>query len=472
MTKQMTNEELLAALRGFQDSEEPQYSSLAALAQKSAPAPIPAELSIDQELKDAESRRDNQAMWANLAKAGSQFGASYAGATKPVDTSVFDSISKDSDNYVSDIKNRQTARVSKLDEEKKSREAETDKELVNPNSSISQAARERAKKMMPELAKIKNFDNMSAAQLEQFGFKMNNPQAQGPSFQQTRYVDPVTGNVKLGLFNTRTGEIVDTGKNAGFANQFREDPTTGNIIALSPSAPSTAPVGVTGQKPLQAPTPQGKPGQPGMSLDLTKQPQVPEAFQIRESLNPLQRKSVAENTNLYLKDTEKNRDAVVAASNVRSLLQAPADGKMDYDILRAIQNQLARGNGEVGAMTENDVAPYGGKPTIMGKLQRWTAMQTVGQLPPEDRKLLSDLSLIMEKNARNGIKMQSQPYVANVQRDTGLQGEQAFTLLGGEASTIPSQQIPAPQASSASGLNPEQRKQRILELQNKIKSGN
>lgn len=153
------------------------------------------------------------------------------------------------------------------------------------------------------------------------------------------------------------------------------------------------------------------------------------------TLNAKQRDSVQDNTKLFLKDTEKNRDALTGAQGVRNMLAAGKDGRIDYDSIRAIQNQFARASGEVGAMTERDVGSFGGRTNAIGRLERFLKAETLGQLPDEDRKFLSDLSKVMEDNASKAIAKQSAPYVENIRRDSGLKPEQAKSVLNVKAST-------------------------------------
>lgn len=153
------------------------------------------------------------------------------------------------------------------------------------------------------------------------------------------------------------------------------------------------------------------------------------------TLNAKQRETTQKHSDNFLKDTAANRDALTSAEGVRNMLAAGSDGRIDHDILRAVQNQLARASGEKGTMTENDVAPFGGRANASARIGRYLKMETVGQIPDADRKFLSDISRVMEDTAAKTIEKQAAPYIANIQRDTGKNPEQAKTLLNVKAST-------------------------------------
>lgn len=311
----------------------------------------------------------------------------------------------------------------------KKQKEQIENEVNDPNSDISKVARERLKKAMPELKDQPGYDQLTAAQLE----KLFGKPSQSKGMQQVKYQDE-SGNIRIGKWDPVAGLVKSADDAmAGFAQDLRIDPYTGEVIKNSKASG-----GVNQQKitpsPKLSPSLTSSGGKPGEVS--TEEKEAQEAFQLRNKLNPHQRKSIDENNSAMLKDTQKNRDAITAAQSVRNLLNAPKEGKLDQDILRAIQNQLSRGTGEVGAMTENDVAPFGGRATLLGKLDRWSKMNTTGQLPPEDRKILMQLSKVMEGSAQKGMQQQSRVYQQNITRDTGLPLNQSSKLLGVNAAAM------------------------------------
>lgn len=299
----------------------------------------------------------------------------------------------------------------------------TEVEMSDPNSDISKFSRERAQEMMKRFNPkfdVKQFENLSAAQLEKLGFKSALSQSAQPKVQFQRILDE-NGNVKLKAFDTATGnEVQDLGI-AGFANQFRNDPNTGNITQLSPSLRG------------------GNPTLLGKSnADYIKPNEQSTQKMNRKDLTPNDKK-LLDDTRAKLASNDQYKaaqDAVDASQSVDILL---ANGKVNGDIVRALQNKLARATGEKGAMTENDVAPFGGRASILDRFERMLTTNINGKIPDTDRKFLGQINKVLNDAAKRNIDEVNSQFATQLSDDTGLSLDQAAKLLNTQERLNPKQ---------------------------------
>jgi hypothetical protein len=221
------------------------------------------------------------------------------------------------------------------------------------------------------------------------------PKEIGKKYQLTSVVDPKTGEVKQAVFDTQTGQVQGTDQLRGFATQVRVNPQTGELLAIQPALPS---INQAVTKPQEAPKDTEK------VIDIDK-----------SVLNVNQRKALDDARADYLKESQKQREAYDAANRAKTLLNAGT--AMGGDIVRAIQNMLARSTGEVGVMTENDVAPFGGRASVLDRLQRAATVAVKGELPKEDIKFLEKFADVMEQSAKRNVDSKSNFFVNNLYND-------------------------------------------------------
>jgi hypothetical protein len=146
-----------------------------------------------------------------------------------------------------------------------------------------------------------------------------------------------------------------------------------------------------------------------------------------QSLNPKERTNYDKTFTDFQKDSKDDRAAFVAAAKIKQMLGAGKE--LNYDILRAFQNQFARASGEKGVMTENDVKPFGGRNDVLSRLERYFTYNSVGQIPEEDRQFLSSLSDAMQEANKTAVIHRADPYAKQVATNTKLNETQARNLL-------------------------------------------
>lgn len=284
---------------------------------------------------------------------------------------------------------------------------EDEKLKADPNSIISSAYRDAAKRVLPNLP-----ENATAADLESvLPFLKSQVAASGKGLRFERIIGE-DGSVQLVGINPLTGEIATNLGQAGFAMQTRVDPYTGELIKINPSS------GIGS----------GKVSSPQAQV----QEEAPKKVTFQD-LNPKQRDFVRDRRDALKKDdiVSQGREAASAAQNAKQMLSfGKAKGA---DIQRAVQNMLAKGTGERGVMTENDVAPFGGKQAVTDRLNRYLSMNISGKLPEEDRKFLTAFAGALEKAANRKIDQGTQSYIQEVSGDLSMSPEEAKSLLYSES---------------------------------------
>lgn len=221
------------------------------------------------------------------------------------------------------------------------------------------------------------------------------PKTTGKRFQLSSTVDPKTGNVVQAIFDVTTGEIVPTDKIRGFATQIREDKRTGELLGIQPGSVALQ---------QKVTSPESAPKQTKQAVPLE-----------RSLLDNKQNERVDKARDEFLKDTDDARTALGSARNAKALIAS--GGEINGDIVRGIQNQLARATGEKGAMTDRDVAPFGGRQAILDRLNRWGQVGVFGKLPESDRKFLTQFADLMEKRAGEYVKDRSNYFTKNLHKD-------------------------------------------------------
>lgn len=217
------------------------------------------------------------------------------------------------------------------------------------------------------------------------------------NFQTKMVTDPQTGEIRYYNYNTSTGEMIPMGAVAGYAPKTIEDKRTGETVVFSPA------LGVK-TKNLTAPTPQA---------EEQAKAEIPELN--RENLTVNQQKQLEDYRKSFLDDTKDDRNSLMAAKGIQNLLKT--GDKLNGDILRLIQNKFARASGERGAMTESDVAPYGGRQEIIARIERNIGNWSQGKITDEDRKFLSNLATAMEKQTGQDLSKRTQFFSNNLYKD-------------------------------------------------------
>lgn len=382
-----------------------------------------------EDYKKLQEQRQGGLLTAGLLQAGGQVGQAlagkYSGNFKP-DESGIETIKQMANRPVTDFEDAQKVQKSGIG-------LQDDMESRDPSSHMSQVYRDYARKRlnMPELTdETSAFDIMNL--LKGVG---RPPQQKGG--QIVRTFNPQTGQVEVKVFDPTSMSLQSLNETAGFALQPRVDPRTGETMIVNPA---------TGQRQgnLTGPSPMAKPDEKGKSVQVT-----------RENLTTKQQERLDKTREKFLDDTKDDRTAINAAQGIKATL---ASGKeIGGDILREIQNQLARGSGEKGAMTDRDVAPFGGRQSLLARVQRAVQMSANGTLPDEDRKFLTQVADVMEKRAQGYVANKSDFFIDTMHQDLNsapnfknqeLDRESIRNLIGVSSAVMP--------VGNSSGANPNE----------------
>lgn len=424
---------------------------------KNKPSKAPGKFSTKDALADAQIAVNNNNLLTNLARAGTQFGAAVASNSTP----NYETISAIEKNNKAPVE-QHDERFKRIGEDIKLNEQRMDLEvermLNDPNHSISQAAREAAKKAL----KMDLPDNVTAAQLDKAGLLkplLNSMREAGNQYQIIREEGPdgVIRNVRV---NKLTGEKSDLGT-AGYAMQTRTNPITGELIQLS-----------------------GSHMIPGMSAQNGTGPKIGQA----PELNPVQKKEVGTAIDRVQGSEEykASQKTLTATDNIRKLLK---EAKMHGgQSLAMLGPQVARGIAkEVGQMTDIDVTRYIKNPTLLGGLQDTLLKITEGKLSDVSYDNLTRLIDLMEKDAKINRDVAYSRGAEQLSRSSGLSHDQAVFYLNPESKPASSQMAtpqgaprnpqvmpsPAPQQApqqvrGPSGLTEDERKAEIARLRAKL----
>lgn len=372
-----------------------------------------------------EDSQQNQLM-NNLARIGSQIGGSIANVKN--DMSTFDALDKSANNPVEMIQGLRKGKDAELARESALMAQDEERSLSDPMSVESKMAREAVKGLVPKAAGLP--DNVSAKQLYKlFPLLKSRVDAQ-KKFQQ----GGIDENGEKLIFDPETGSYQSSGKKAKQdLFQVRDNMTGATNLVNRRAMPG-------GGMEVAAVV--------GGAKERTGEETSP--TEMYKTLDVKQRERLDKARTAFLTDTKDDRDAINAAQGVRTMINA--GGELNGDIMRAIQNQLARSSGERGAMTENDVAGFGGRADALSRLKRIATMQTVGKLPEADRKFLSDISKIMEKKSNQFVENQSKVYTDNFANDVGIDPSKARGLMGVDST------LTTPTSGSDKNVNEERRK--------------
>lgn len=287
----------------------------------------------------------------------------------------------------------------------------------DPNSSASKGMVQLLKSVLPN---VQLPENMSAYDIEKAAPFLKSVMPKSTNLQK----GGVDQYGHMLVFNPRSGKLEVALDDQGQPIKAREevfstfDPKTGERIIIGRNAKPGAEGGVNVISKFGTP-----------SNDVSK---VNSNEDLYQGLDVEQRKRLKENQDGFLKDSQADRDAVGAAKGIATILQA---GKqLGGDILRAVQTQFARAAGDKGALSEADVAPYGGLQDVKSRALRAISMSINGQLPDEDRKFLIGLAKIMEQKSNSYINKQAEVYTNNfAQTVPGLGPDKARQLLNVDA---------------------------------------
>jgi hypothetical protein len=319
---------------------------------------------------DAQKERRNRMDVAHIMRAGDLMltGASGMGAERAPDA-IFKS-----------MEDRAQLPVTELDEEIKQRpqiqNVYTQEELANPDSEISQLARDLIKQKFPEL----NVGNLSAKQLDELGFKVSS--LVGNQFRDrviTRTIrDPKTGLPMETIINLDKGTREVLGER-GFAPNVKEDPYTKELIPTRDIQR-----GATGRgAPVQV--------SPEEKKRMSKQEAfLEEAAQAFNKLKPIHRDRVKGLEEKYATETKDQRQSYDSIDNIVNVLVK--DATKNPIAASQLGAQVANIY-ENGRLTDEDVLRYTRRQGVAQRLKDASVMLSKGVIPLDKAKQIQEALL-------------------------------------------------------------------------------
>jgi hypothetical protein len=116
----------------------------------------------DEDLKDAQAQRNKTQLIMNLSKAGNLVGEGLSRGTIKANNDIQDSILKNADQPIQDIKARRDAKMQGIETGLKASDLMDKEKLRDPASNISSAYRNMALQLNPKLGAQPDFSSMSA----------------------------------------------------------------------------------------------------------------------------------------------------------------------------------------------------------------------------------------------------------------------------------------------------------------------
>lgn len=116
----------------------------------------------NQQMKDAISHADQQRNLANSMRIGDEFASALSKGAYKGNTAVPNAIDKDAQSGISNLLTQQKLSDDQINTAVKAQDLDDKAELKDPSSPVSQAYRDLARQLTPQLAGSPDFDNMSA----------------------------------------------------------------------------------------------------------------------------------------------------------------------------------------------------------------------------------------------------------------------------------------------------------------------
>ena len=136
--------------------------------------------------------------------------------------------------------------------------------------------------------------------------------------------------------------------------------------------------------------------------------------------------------------TKKQENVINAASNIRELLAA---NNPVADM--SIPTYMARLSGEVGALSEADKAPFGGEQSIAQKIEQYTSKAVSGELTSENRRWISQLADVLEKNSKKNRARTARDYSKTYGGANKINPSELYDLLNDDPENPFDEAIPS-----------------------------
>lgn len=357
-------------------------------------------LSLLDKYKSLLAQRDARNFALDIGSAANRLGSAIAGKGAT------------GGDFLQGLKKQSEQPIQDLLAQSKVVDTDNDLQMSDPNSDISKFARERAvasaTKMGIPAETISKLQNMSAKQLEKLGLFKADSAAQTRAnqlrFERITGPDGITRTVAI---NNQTGDIVKDIGQSGFASQFRVDPETGNLIALSPSAPSTAPIGVTGgkagpkEKTITSPSGETKEADYSTPTALNK-------------INPKLYTDFKKTQDEFNKDMKDSREVATSVTNLAAKLKPGQNMKIDSGLLGGIQTQAAKMAGQKGVLTDQDLVKFAGAGGVSAAIDRFFSGNFDGEMSEQDIQFFKAFAKKMEGSLAEDIANRSKLYTGQI----------------------------------------------------------
>ncbi len=146
-----------------------------------------------------------------------------------------------------------------------------------------------------------------------------------------------------------------------------------------------------------------------------------------------------------------NKDKVVATANEGISAANMAESLLDSDTPiadAAIKRQLARLAGEVGVMTDQDVASFGGSQAVKDRLAQSVKTMSDGKLTKANKEFMRQVISVMRKRREDQLKDRAEFYSKQGSKRLGISLEEAMdNILPGHDTMIDKQKQSPPSSS-------------------------
>ncbi len=350
--------------------------------------------------KALQETRGNNRMISGLLRAGATIGHGLAlggGGSAENDMSGYDYLDKSANLPVTDFENAMKVKggVTNLRDQDVMRDA---------SSPVSEFYQQMAIKrgFDPEVVKGK-----SAWDLSQMSKVMG--KAAGPAKSRTVLMNnSKTGEKMQGIyhpdthtFTTISGKPLDDDWQQAFKDQTFVDPKTHERVDFNTSlGRNMGPVTGPGVNAPIIETPGQQPGQPTLIN--------------RSMLNAQQAKQVDQARTAFTTEVKDDRKSLAASQRIIDVLKA---GKKFGDIPTELQDQLSRGFGQTGHITDAQMGKTLGKADWRSKAANAVSLWSEGKLTDENRDFLLDVAGLIKNENEKFINDKSDIYAQNLHKD-------------------------------------------------------
>lgn len=152
-----------------------------------------------------------------------------------------------------------------------------------------------------------------------------------------------------------------------------------------------------------------------------------ESFETRKGELDQKRKEGA--LDVFEKDklVSKLRDQGASAERAKEML---ALARTNPIAAEAAKSMMARASGEVGAMTDQDIARFGGSKSFQARAQQTLEQLNTGRLTPENQAFLSEVADRMSKNAMDQLHIRGRQIAKSRSSASGIPESELLNMYG------------------------------------------